>query len=206
MKLIGFPPSPNTSKIMAFAAEIGLPYDLEVVDISKGLARTPEFRSRNPFGRTPYLVDGDLVLAESNAILQYMAAQKETPLWPSDAAGRALVMQWQAWSLAHWAPAGQTLTFERMLRAMFNMGPVDEAAVAKATAAFEAEGAILDAHLAQTPWLVRGQLSLADFEVAATLVYAKPAGMPLHKLPNVVAWYDRLAARPSWGNTLPKIP
>jgi len=44
VKLIGFPPSPNTSKIMAFAAEIGLHYDIEVVDISKGLARTPEFR------------------------------------------------------------------------------------------------------------------------------------------------------------------
>ncbi len=205
MKLVGFPPSPNTSKIMAFAAEIGLPYDLDVVDISKGLARTPEFRSMNPFGRTPYLVDGDLVLAESNAILQYMAARKETPLWPSDAAGRALVMQWQAWSLAHWSPSSQALVFERVLKPMFNMGPADEAAVAKATAAFEAEGAILDAHLAKTPWLVRGQLSLADFEVAAALVYAKPARLPLDKIPHVVAWYERLASRPSWAKTAPKV-
>lgn len=204
MKLYGFPPSPNTSKIMAFAAEIGLPFELVFTDISKGAARTPEFHAISPFGRTPVLVDGDLVLSESNAILQYMATRTPNDLLPVDPKGRAKVLQWQSWSLAHWGPAAQTLIFERMLRPMFNLGPTDEKAVADATTRFRAEGKVLDAHLAKTPWLVDGRLTLADFEVGASLVYAAPAGMPLADLPHVRAWYDRLASRPSWASTAPK--
>ena len=67
MKLHGFPPSPNTCKVLAVAAHLGVPLELEVVDITKGAGRTPEFLKINPNGRTPVLVDGDFTLWESNA-------------------------------------------------------------------------------------------------------------------------------------------
>lgn len=203
MKLLGFPLSPNTSKVQAVAAEIGVPLELEFVDLTKGVQKTPDYLKQNPCGRTPTLVDGDFTLWESNAIMQYIAGKKTNALWPDDQKFRALILQWQCWSLAHFGPPTQTLVAERMLKAMFNMGPTDEAAVTKALEKFETEARTLDAHLANTPWIVGGKPSLADFEVGASLVYEKEAGIPLAKFPNVKAWYERLSARPSWANSLP---
>src|SRR4051795_6499326 len=69
MKLYGFPPSPNTWKVRAVAAHVGVPLELALVDLSKRQQRTPEYLALNPTGRTPTLVDGDLVLWESTAIM-----------------------------------------------------------------------------------------------------------------------------------------
>ena len=60
MKLYGFPPSPNTWKVRAVAAQLGGAIDLELVDLTK--PRTPDYLALNPTGRTPTLVDGDFVL------------------------------------------------------------------------------------------------------------------------------------------------
>src|SRR5690349_14628494 len=60
MKLYAFPPSPNTWKVRAVAAYLGQPLDLEIVDLTKGQQRTPQYLALNPTGRTPTLVDGDL--------------------------------------------------------------------------------------------------------------------------------------------------
>ena len=62
MKLYGFPPSPNTWKVRAVAAQLGLPLQLEFVDLTK--PRTPEYLILNPTGRTPTLVDGEFKLWE----------------------------------------------------------------------------------------------------------------------------------------------
>jgi len=82
MKLYGFPPSPNTWKVRAVAAHLGIPLELEFVDLTKGQHRTPEYLALNPTGRTPTLVDGDFRLWESNAIMQYLASQKPNSLPP----------------------------------------------------------------------------------------------------------------------------
>jgi len=74
MKLYGFPPSPNTWKVRAVAAHLGIKLDFVLVDLTK--PRTPEYLTIHPAGRTPALVDGDFTLTESNAIMQYLASQK----------------------------------------------------------------------------------------------------------------------------------
>ena len=58
MKLYGFPPSPNTRKVQAVAAHLGLPLEFEFVDITQGKSHTPEFLKMNPTGRTPVFTDG----------------------------------------------------------------------------------------------------------------------------------------------------
>jgi len=62
MKLYGFPLSPNTWKVRAVAAQLGIKLELQIVDLSKGEQRTPAYLALNPTGRTPTLVDGDFVL------------------------------------------------------------------------------------------------------------------------------------------------
>ena len=204
MKLYGFPPSPNTWKVRAVAAHLGLPLEFEWVDLSKGQQRSPEFLALNPTGRTPVLVDGDFKLPESVAIMQYLAGQKPNALWPDDARARADITRWQCWQLAHWGKeACEPLIFERLVKALLKLGPPDAARVAAGTEAFNREAGMLDAHLAKRPYLVGSAPTLADFSVAAPLVYAKEADLPIAPYAHVRAWFDRIFALPAWKATAP---
>ena len=208
MKLYGFPPSPNTWKVRALAAHLGVPLELEFIDLSKGAQYAPAYLALNPTGRTPTLVDGDFKLWESNAILQYIAGKSANSLWPNDdAKKRADIAHWQFWQLAHWgAEACQPLTFQRLVKKILNLGPPDEAAIAKGIEAFNKEAKMLDVHLAKQPYLVGKDLTIADFAVAAPLLYAKEAEMPLAPYANLRGWFDRVAALPCWRETAPQFP
>ena len=205
MKLYGFPASPNTWKVRALASYLKTPLELELVDLTKGAQRSPAYLAINPTGRTPTLVDGDFKLWESNAILQYLAAKSASPLWPNDAQARDDISRWQFWQLAHWgAEACQPITFQRLVKKFLNLGPADETVVAKAAECFNKEAAMLDAHLAKQKYLVGGALTVADFAVAAPLLYAKQAEMPLGSYGNLRAWLERVSALPCWSETAPQ--
>jgi len=207
MKLYAFPPSPNTWKVRAVAAYLGIPLEIEFVDLFKGASRDPAFLAINPTGRTPALVDGDFKLGESNAIMQYLASQKPNSLWPDNARARADIMRWQSWQLAHWSKEGcEPLLFQRLVKQLMNLGPPDEAAVAKGLECFNKEAAVLDAHLARQPYLAGKTITLADFAVAAPLFYAKEAEMPLGPYARVQDWFGRVSALPCWRETAPQRP
>jgi len=205
MKLYGFPPSPNTWKVRAVAAQLAMPLELELVDLTK--PRSPAYLALNPTGRTPTLVDGDFVLWESNAIMQYLASQAPNSLWPEDARGRADIARWQSWQLMHWSKeACQPLIFQRMVKKILNLEPADEDEVAKATEAFKREAEMLDAHLSKHVYLVGDKLSLADFAVAAPLFYSKEAEFPVVPYTHLREWFARIAALPAWRDTAPARP
>jgi glutathione S-transferase len=205
MKLYGFPLSPNTWKVRAVAAHLGIPLELEFVDLTK--PRTAGYLAINPSGRTPTLVDDDFTLSESNAIAQYLASLKPSSLWPNAAKARAQITHWQCWQLAHWgAEACQPLVFNRLVKKLLNLGPPDEAAVAEGTQAFNKEASILDAHLAKQKYLVGNDLTLADFAAAAPLFYAKEGEFPLGPYGRVREWFGRVSALPCWRETAPQRP
>jgi glutathione S-transferase len=207
MKLYGFPASPNTWKVRALASYLKIPLEFEVVDLTKGGQRAPAYLALNPTGRTPTLVDGDFTLWESNAILQYVASKTKNSLWPDDARTRADISRWQSWQLAHWgADACAPLTFQRLVKKFLNLGPPDEAVTAKATEAFNKEAKMLDEYLAKRKYLVGDTLTIADFAVAAAMMYAKQAEMPIGPYPHLRAWFERVTALPCWGETAPRLP
>ena len=89
MKLHVFPPSPRALKVRALVRHLDLEVEECLVDLFKGEQRSAAYAALNPNMRMPVLEDGDFVLWESNAILQYLAAKRpESGLWPSDAAAR----------------------------------------------------------------------------------------------------------------------
>ncbi|MEO1180824.1 MAG: glutathione S-transferase family protein, partial [Cyanobacteria bacterium J06636_28] len=92
------------------------------INLPQGDQRTADFLALNPTGRIPVLQDGDFVLWESNAIMQYLASQVSTPLWPDDAQQRADIMRWQSWQLAHWAKGCQPLNYERLVKKVLQLG------------------------------------------------------------------------------------
>jgi glutathione S-transferase len=205
MKLYGFPPSPNTWKVRAVAVHLGIPLELELVDLTK--PRPPAYLALNPAGRTPTLVDGDFTLSESNAIMQYLASQKPNSLWPDDVRVRADITRWLSWQLAHWgADACVPLIFNRLVKKLLNLGGPDEAAVAKATEAFHKEAKLVEARLAKQPYLVGSELTLADFAVAAPLFYAQQGGLPIEPYAKLRDWFGRVSALPAWKDTAPQFP
>jgi glutathione S-transferase len=205
MKLFGFPPSPNTWKVRAVAAHLKVPLEFELVDLTKGASHTPQYLALNPTGRTPVLVDGDLKLWESNAIMQYIASKTRNSLWPDDARARADILRWQSWQLAHFSKDGcEPLLFQRLVKQLLKLGPPDETVVARGIEAFNKEAKVLNAHLAGQPYLVGKDVTLADFAVAAPLFYADRAGLPVEPYSNVKAWFGRVSALPCWRETAPQ--
>jgi GSH-dependent disulfide-bond oxidoreductase len=92
-------PTPNGVKVSIMLEEIGLPYEVHLVDFNKDDQKTPEFLSLNPNGKIPAIIDPNgpggkpLGLFESGAILQYLA-EKTGKLLPDDAARRYETIQW----------------------------------------------------------------------------------------------------------------
>ncbi len=205
MKLYYFPASPNTRKVHAVAIHLGLALDLQMVDLLQGEQRKPEFLQLNPTGRTPVLQDGDFILWESTAIMQYLASQAPNSLYPDDRQIRADILRWQSWQLVHWYPACQALTFENLVKRLVHQKEPDPQIVQRAIDQFRHEAIVLNQHLAKQEYLVGGALTLADFSVAADLTYALPAQMPLGDYPHIHAWYDRLEQLPAWQQTAPQV-
>lgn len=204
MKLYYFPPSPNTRKAHAVAIHLGLPLDLRLIDLQQGEQRTPEFIALNPTGRTPVLQDGDFILWESTAIMQYLASQVPNSLWPEDARSRADIMRWQSWQLAHWHGVCQPLQYENFVKPLLQLGEPDPQVVQEATERFHQEAAVLNDHLAKREFLVGDGLTLADFSVASDLTYAGPGQFPLTDYAPLRAWYARIEALPAWQQTNPR--
>lgn len=205
MKLYGFPGSPNTWKVRALVRHLDLEVEDVLVDLGKGEQQSPEHLKLNPSGRTPTLVDGDFVLWESTAIMQYLADRKPNTLWPDDPRTRADITRWQSWGLAHWGGAAcGPLLFERVVKAFFDMGPPDEAAVATATENFHRDAALLDRQLSAQRHLIGDEVTLADFSIVAPLVHGARGGLPVADYPNVQAWSARMFAMPAWRETTPE--
>jgi len=198
MKLYNANLSPNALRVRAVVNELGIALEVIDVDLRSGGNRTPEFLALNPNGKVPVLVDGDFVLWESRAINAYLAKMKpEAGLYPADARKQGVIDQWSYWHAVHFGPAIQRLVFERVLKARFGRGEPDPKVVESSLSEVAQLMPVLDASLAGKDWIT-GALSLADFAVGSTLVYASPAEVSLADAPNVAAWVKRLEARPSW--------
>jgi glutathione S-transferase len=198
MQLYSSPMSPNALRTRAVAFELGLEPEIVDVNIREGANRKPDYLAINPNGKVPALVDGDVVLWESRAINGYLASLKpEVGLYPAEPAARALVEQWSNWQAIHLGPAMQKVAFERVMKKIFGRGEPDEASIAGDIKTVAELLAVLDAALAGKQWIT-GSLSLADFALATTFMYRRPAKLGVEAFPNVVAWIERLEARPSW--------
>ncbi len=98
LRILGRANSFNVRKVLWLCDEIGVPYTRE--DYGRGFrpTDTPEFLHLNPAGQVPVVIDGDLVLRESNTILRYLAAKHGAEqLYPADLAKRTVVEQWMDW-------------------------------------------------------------------------------------------------------------
>jgi glutathione S-transferase len=191
-------------KVLAVLHHLGQPFEERLVDLTKGETHTPEYLAINPNGLMPTLVEGDFVLWESNAIMQYVA--EGTDLLPADARSRAEVTRWMCWQLAHWGSALGTMIFEPLAPHFFPGHQTDHAAVAKAQEKFARFAPVLEKHLTGRQFLVGDRLTVADFSVAGSLVHSEMAQVDLSAYPQIAAWRARVTSLPAWQKALPKMP
>jgi glutathione S-transferase len=204
MKLYMNSLSPNVRRVRLTAAVLGLQLEEKKLDFTKGEHKNPEYLALNPNGAVPTLVDGDFVLTESRAIMQYLASTKpESGLLPRDERERADVTRWQFWDAAHFSPQLGTFTFQKLLKPMMGMGEPDAQKIEEALANFRRFGAVLNKRLDGKQYVVGNSLTLADLTLASSLMYAKQTEVPVSEFPNVHAWFSRLCDTDAWKRTNP---
>ncbi|WP_439573769.1 glutathione S-transferase family protein [Phreatobacter sp.] len=191
-------------KVCALARHLGSPVTYIAVDLGAGGHKAPDFLAMNPNGKVPVLVDGDLVLWESDAIMMHLAARAGSPLWPAAADRQVEVMRWLSWAAHEFNPKTGTLYFEHVIRPYFGLGPVDAAAEASAIKACRRHLGLLDSHLGDRAYLLGPDLTIADFSVAVTLPWAEKARIPVTDFPAVSRWHDRLMQLDAWRDPFPK--
>jgi GSH-dependent disulfide-bond oxidoreductase len=195
-------PSPNPQKVKFALLELGLECEMTPVDLSKREQREPGFLAVNPFGRVPVLVDGDLVLWESHAILAYLG-EKTGRLWPASAAGRADALRWLFFLTGHIGPPTGELALR--IRAKIFGIPTDEATIARGEKALPDVIKIVEAQLSKNKWLPGPEFSLVDCAYCPILNVIEKAGFSFAGFPRVNAYLDTIRSRRAWQET-PRLP
>lgn len=114
---------------------------------------------------------------------------------------RADVNRWLFWAAQHFAPAISLFTWENVWKKVVTGMDADPAELARGNEELEAAARVLDAHLATRTWLCGDALTLADFAVAAPLMYIERAKVPMAAYRNVLAWFERVQQLPAWRQT-----
>ena len=188
LKLYYARPSLYARPVWLTLLEKQLPFELQPVNLG-GDQFEPDFLALNPFGHVPILVDGDLRIIESLAILDYLEAKYPQPaLLPQDATLLAKVRMVQMVALNELAPAAIALIIHSLESADGQY------------AQFRASNTLrfLEDLLDDRPYVAGDQLTLAEI-VAGNLIHALPdLGVPLAPYPKLQRWSANLQARPSW--------
>jgi glutathione S-transferase len=185
-------PTPNGYKASCTLEELGMEYDVKVVDIRSGDQHKPEFRALNPNGRIPVIVDranDDFAVFESGAIMIYLAEQAGR-LLPTDVKGRSRVIQWLMFQMGGIGPMmGQANVFYRYFPEKI------EAAINR----YQHEGRrlfeVLDTRLGQSEWLA-DDYSIADIANWCWVRTYKWSGISREGLENLDRWLNVMKEKP----------
>ncbi|MCB2113562.1 MAG: glutathione S-transferase family protein [Parvularculaceae bacterium] len=187
IKIYGVPLSQNVRKPLAVAAHIGVEVENPPVRPIDDIVQ-----QKSPSRRVPFMVDADVVLCESNAIMIHLCSRKPNNLYPEERTIRDRINQFLFWDAAHWTPAYQPIQFERLVKKILGMGDADENVVAATLVKFEREAGYLNSALDGREWLAGDAPTLADFAVGCGLTHAKSIDLPLSDYPNIEAWNARV--------------
>jgi glutathione S-transferase len=190
----------NVQKVVLACEELGLAYERLDAGGAFGIVKTPEYMAMNPNGLVPVLVDGDLVLWESNVIVRYLAAKYgDGTLWPKDPGQRALSERWMDW--------GAFTLYPKYHAAFWNMVRTppekrDMAAVEASLAATEPVMDILEAELAGKAFLAGARPTIGDIGLVPGVF--RWLNMPISRKPrpNCEAWVEHLTSRPGYDKAL----
>ncbi|MFY9289530.1 MAG: glutathione S-transferase family protein [Methylorubrum rhodinum] len=203
-RLWGRASSGNVQKAIWALEELALPYEHIEAGGTHGIVGEARYRAMNPNGLVPTLEEDGFVLWESNAILRYLAQAHADALGgvlalPENPRERALIDQWLDWQATAFTPAMRD-AFLQLVRVAPEKRDAD--VIEASRAASERCAAMLDRHLAGTPYVAGERFSIADIAVGCAAHRWLILPFDKEERPNVVAWRDRLAQRPAGSSVL----
>jgi glutathione S-transferase len=193
MKLYGFGPTRSLRALWALR-EVGADFEFVPVNLLAGEHRSPEFLRINPAGKVPVLVDGDLVLNESAAIVLYLAEKyPDKGLLPRDPRLRADAYRWVLFAMTELEQPLWRIAKNSFLYPEDKRQPSD---VALAREEFVDMARVLDRHMQGREFIVGDRISIADCVTAYLMDWANEIGL-LEGLPNLRAYLDCMYERPA---------
>ncbi len=191
IKLYNFPRSGHAHRVELMLSLLHLPTELIFVDLAKGEHKQPAYLAINSFGQVPAIDDEGVVLADSNAILVYLAQKYGNGRWlPSDPVGAARVQRWLSVAAGPIAfgPAaarlitvfGAKLNAEELIERSHNLLKM------------------MDVELGKTPYLVGDEPTIADVSAYSYIAHAPEGNVSLDDYANVRAWLARIEALPGF--------
>jgi glutathione S-transferase len=191
MKLYDFELSGNCHKVRMMLSLLDLEYEKVSVDLRKKEQMRPEFAALNPMRKVPVLVDGDVVVRDSAAILVYLARRYGRDEWfPDDPTGMAEVQQWLSFSVH------EVFNGLAMARAIVIFKRDFDPKLAHALSAFALEQ--LEFRLRNHEWLALDRFTLADLVCYPYTGLIHEANLTLDDYPTTRAWCMRMEAMPGY--------
>lgn len=192
----------NSRKALAGLQLMNVPYDYTKVDYFKSEQKSDWFVKINPFKTVPAAKDGDMVLTESNAILQYAAdLVGPTSAYPQDLKKRADVNRWLLWETSSWFPSCYVYLVEYVVKPLLKAEP-DQAVVDKEAPKWNYLASCLDDRLANSKWICGDDVTIADIAIASPMHLWQASKLPLDKYPNLKRWMtEGIEKLPAWQNT-----
>jgi len=192
MKLYEFPPT-RSIRVRWTLQELGVPFEAVTVNMLTGEHKAPAYLKVNPAGKLPTLIDGDLVLTESMAIVLYLGEKFiDKGLMPRDLTQRAEFFKWIMFAATEleqplWRIARNTAVYPENKRV--------HADIASARDDFMQSAAVLEAHMKGREFVVGNTATIADFVTAYTLDWGNEVQL-LEACPNLKAYMTQMYTRP----------
>jgi len=191
IKLYSFPRSGHAHRVELMLSLLGLPYELVFVDLAKGEHKQADFLALNAFGQVPVIDDQGVVLADSNAILVYLAQKYGQGRWlPSDPVGAARVQRWlsvAAGPIAFGPAVARLIT-------VFGAQRNAEEAITRSHALLK----VVEQELTASPYLAGSEPTIADIAGYSYIAHAPEGNVSLADYPQVRAWLARIEALPGF--------
>jgi glutathione S-transferase len=195
VKILGRGTSGNVQKVVWLMEELGQPYTREDYGRQFNNTQTEAYLALNPSGKVPTLVDGEVVVWESNTILRYLCSKSAggEKLYPADPAARSLAERWMDWQLA--SLNGPYLAVFKEAKKKEEERGAGFAADAKE---LSAQLEILEKGTAGRPWLAGANFSIADICLGPIIDRCLAFPVTLPPIPGVRAWRDKVVARAAY--------
>ena len=183
--------SGHSHRIELFLSLLNLPFEQVDVDLAAGVNKQSDFLQLNAFGQVPAIDDGGVIIADSNAILVYLAMKYADPSWlPRDPETAAAVQRWLS------VAAGQIASGPAAARLVTVFNAKLDAERAKTTA--HNLFAVMNAHLENRKFLVNDQPTIADVADYSYIAHAPEGGVSLQSYPHIRAWLTRIEQLPGF--------
>jgi glutathione S-transferase len=191
LNLYGNPLSSPTNKVRYVANYLNISYDFHIINIGAGEQRNPEFLKINSFGRIPAIDDNGFTLAESNAIIRYLADKNNSSLYPRELQQRARVDQWMDYAAQHIAIPTSKIMFNTYYYKFLNMEK-DERSLQDGYHFLERNLPAVEQQLKQHAYIAGDTMTIADIAMLAALDVCELSKVDLTVHSNLNAWRTKL--------------